>query len=237
MLSLTSATAASPLVLIVDDDVDSCEMYSACVRQAGLRVDQAYDGQEALNRALANPPDVLITDIVMPRLDGFELSRRLRTTELLRALPVIAVTARSLSDTDVERLGADGPSSVLMKPCEPIRLLAEIWRVLQPSQTARERLASLHERSLAAQGRSQVLIDQHLERREHWLALVSSRRVALLERARGEFRETLGLSLTPAEAARRWALDEESCRLLLATLVDEGFLVFRNGRFVQTGDD
>jgi CheY-like chemotaxis protein len=77
MLSLTSSTAAAPLVLIVDDDVDSCEMYSTCVKAAGLRVSLAHDGETGLSRALGSEPDLLVTDIVMPGMDGFELTRRL----------------------------------------------------------------------------------------------------------------------------------------------------------------
>jgi CheY-like chemotaxis protein len=237
MLSLTSGTAAAPLVLIADDDVDSCEMYSTCVKQAGLRVDLAHDGLTALDRALANPPDLLVTDIIMPGIDGFELSRRLRATESLHALPVIAVTARPMTSRDAERLVGDGPGSLLMKPCEPIRLLAEIWRLLQHGQTLRETSMTLFERSAAAKHRSQALFGDSVAHRKHWLTLVSSRRLHHMERVRDEFREVLGLSLTPAEAARLWSLDEEICHSMLMELVDEGFLIARNGRFMQAGSE
>ncbi len=146
-LSITSSTAAAPLVFIVDDDVDSCEMYSTCVKAAGLRVAQAHDGASAFEHALRALPDLLVTDLVMPGLDGFELTRRLRETRQMKGLPVIAVTARTIADEEVTRLEFGGPTSLLLKPCEPIRLLVEIWKLLLSGGVRRPLSAPLSDHS------------------------------------------------------------------------------------------
>jgi DNA-binding response OmpR family regulator len=231
MLSLTSSTAAAPHVLIVDDDIDSCEMYSTCVRGAGLRVSLAYDGDTGLTRALGSRPDLLVTDIVMPGLDGFELTRRLRETATLQRLPVIAVTARTMTDVDVARLQDGGPTSILLKPCEPIRLLVEIWKVLRDSEALRERAVALVERATEAHARAFEACGRTVVRRERWLTLVTSRRLRESERIRDGFAEFPGLMVTPTDASRLWGLDEASCLELLDAMVVDGFLIRCDGRY------
>lgn len=76
-------------VLLVDDDRDLLEIYSLTLEELGFMVITARDGQEALARALALQPDLIITDVNMPRMNGLELCQRLRADEQLRYTPLI----------------------------------------------------------------------------------------------------------------------------------------------------
>jgi CheY-like chemotaxis protein len=237
MLAPTSTGSAAPLVLIVDDDRDSCEMYSTCMRSSGLRVGLAHDGLEGFDLAVSAAPDLLVTDIVMPGIDGFELSRRLRETELLRGIPVIAVTARPVTQEDVDRLQTGGIASVLIKPCEPIRLLSEVWRLLNQSKGIREKSMAIRHRAARAKALAAEACGESVAQRERWLTLVSSHRIRDAERIRGDYMDMPGLALTVSDAARLWNLSEDGCENLMMSLVDEGFLVYRNGRFLKPGRD
>jgi CheY-like chemotaxis protein len=119
---------APPHVLLVEDDLDTREMYSQYLSYSGLRVTAARSGRRALESARAQRPDVIVTDIAMPDMDGYELSRRLRAERVTHDLPIIAMSGQVDATTRVP--GAD---VVLEKPCEPDRLLHEIERVLRRS--------------------------------------------------------------------------------------------------------
>lgn len=115
----------SPLVLLVEDDRDTREMYSEFLSYAGLRVEATSSASRALERARDERPDVVVTDIAMPGMDGLELSRRLRATPPTREVPIIAV-----SGNPTERARDAGCDVVLEKPCAPDRLLHAIEDVL-----------------------------------------------------------------------------------------------------------
>ena len=115
----------APLVLLVEDDRDTREMYSEFLSYSGMRVTEASSGSRALDSARAERPDVIVTDIAMPGMDGIELSRKLRASEPTRDVPIIAVTG-SLSEGAREA----GANVVLEKPCSPDELLHVIEDVL-----------------------------------------------------------------------------------------------------------
>ncbi len=206
-------------------------MYSMCVKAAGLRVVQAHDGSIGLDRALKSQPDLLVTDIVMPGIDGFELTRRLREPERLEGLPVIAVTAHPVTEADVTRLQFGGPTSILMKPCEPIRLLVEIWKLLHDSQTLRARATAIIERASIASVRAVEEYQKSLVHHERSLTLVTSRHLRESDRIREGFLELPDLIVTPSDAAFRWSIDEASCKQLLNSMVADGFLIRSRGRY------
>jgi CheY-like chemotaxis protein len=114
-----------PLVLLVEDDRDTREMYSEYLTHSGLRVDAASSGRRALERAHEHRPNVVVTDIAMPEMDGAELSRRLRADPPTRDIPIIAVTGNA-----VARAREAGCDVVLEKPCDPDYLLGVIEGVL-----------------------------------------------------------------------------------------------------------
>jgi|SRR6516164_2521686 CheY-like chemotaxis protein len=113
-------------VLLVEDDPDTREMYSRYLSYSGLRVTEARTGSRALERVREQRPDVIVTDIAMPEMDGLELSRRLRANGATHDLPIIAVSGQVS-----ERAHEAGADMVLEKPCEPDRLLHAIEDVLK----------------------------------------------------------------------------------------------------------
>lgn len=107
----------SPSVLIVEDDRDGRLLYVEWLEQAGFRVDQAHNGLQALERAFEATPDVVVTDLNIPGIDGFELTRRLRQDPRTRDVPVLAVTGYAAFAADPSRARRAGCDAVLPKPC------------------------------------------------------------------------------------------------------------------------
>ena len=116
-------------ILVADDESHILSVVSLKLRNAGYRVLTAADGQEALEVALAERPDLLITDYHMPRLSGLELCQRLRQDDATRAMPTIMLTARGyhLEPHDTEQSGI---TKMLSKPFSPRHLLATVNEVL-----------------------------------------------------------------------------------------------------------
>ena len=115
----------APLVLLVEDDRDTREMYSEFLSLSGLRVAEAPSGGRALETIREQCPDVVVTDIAMPGMDGLELSRRLRSCAPTRDVPIIAV-----SGNVSERAREAGANVVIEKPCAPDYLLHVIEDML-----------------------------------------------------------------------------------------------------------
>ena len=113
-------------VLLVEDDRDTREMYSEYLSYSGLVVTEAATGRRALERVAERRPDVVVTDIAMPEMDGLELSRRLRAGDATWDVPIIAVSGQAS-----ERAREAGADVVLEKPCEPDKLLHVIEDVLK----------------------------------------------------------------------------------------------------------
>jgi two-component system cell cycle response regulator DivK len=118
----------SPLVLVVDDDRDGREMYTATLQRAGFRVEQAADGYEAVDKGYKMRPDVILMDLLMPRLDGWEVIGWLKSNRNTTGIPIVAVTGAQPEQRELARQA--GVLSVLVKPCPPETLLNEIRRVL-----------------------------------------------------------------------------------------------------------
>jgi CheY-like chemotaxis protein len=118
---------SNPLhVLLVEDDRDTREMYSRYLSYSGLMVTEASTGRRALDSARGHCPDVVVTDIAMPEMDGLELSRRLRSEAGTRDVPIIAVSGQAS-----HRALEAGADVALEKPCEPDTLLHVIEDVLK----------------------------------------------------------------------------------------------------------
>jgi CheY-like chemotaxis protein len=112
-------------VLLVEDDRDTREMYSEYLSYSGFQVTEAQTGRRALESVRHRRPDVVVTDLAMPEMDGRELSRRLRSDRETSDLPIIAVSGQLAPG---ERIA--GADVTLEKPCEPDRLLHVIEDVL-----------------------------------------------------------------------------------------------------------
>ena len=124
-----------PLVLLVDDLEDQRDLYRQYLEFAGYEVAMARDGFEAVDRALHVHPDVIIMDLAMPGLDGFETTQRLKALETTRGIPVIALTAHG--ELPREWALTAGCVAYLKKPCYPHDLATEITSVLEKARAVR----------------------------------------------------------------------------------------------------
>jgi DNA-binding response OmpR family regulator len=118
-----------PVVLAADDDEDLLELVAFRLGRAGYTVLQARDGEEALELARRELPDLGVFDVMMPKLDGFELTRRLRADEATTRMPIILLTARG-QDTDVSEGFDAGADDYLRKPFSPQELSRRVQAML-----------------------------------------------------------------------------------------------------------
>lgn len=118
-----------PLILVVDDFEDARLLCAEYLEFRGYRVATAADGEEALRQAAELLPDLILMDLCLPLLDGWEATRRLQENQRTATLPVLALTANIARESHEEALRA-GCLAVLTKPIEPVFLEAEVRRVL-----------------------------------------------------------------------------------------------------------
>jgi DNA-binding response OmpR family regulator len=118
-----------PVVLAADDDEDILELVAFRLERSGYTVLRARDGEEALALARSEQPDLAVLDVMMPKLDGFELTRRLRADEATSSMPIILLTARA-QDSDGERGLAAGADDYIRKPFSPQDLRNRVQALL-----------------------------------------------------------------------------------------------------------
>lgn len=116
-------------ILVADDEEDVRELVAYRLTRSGYGVVEAIDGQQALELARDRKPDLAVLDVMMPRLDGYELTRKLRAEESLRSLPIILLTA-SAQENDVSRGFEAGADDYMKKPFNPDELVARVRAVL-----------------------------------------------------------------------------------------------------------
>lgn len=121
--------ALSAFVLVVDDLEDNRDLYAVYFKFAGCRVEQAADGEEALAIVARDKPDVIIMDLSMPRMDGWEATRLIKSNPRTKDVVVIVVTGHA-SPHDLQRAKAAGADEVMTKPCSPDLLLARARQLL-----------------------------------------------------------------------------------------------------------
>ena len=123
------------LVLLVDDYPDNRDIYVQFLIYSGLRVEEADNGDQALDKAFTLRPDVIVMDLSLPGLDGWEATRRLKQDPRTCDIPVIALTGHALAGHS-ERAFDAGCDAFITKPCLPERLLDEI-RAIVPAARSR----------------------------------------------------------------------------------------------------
>lgn len=123
-------------VLVADDDPDIAGFIELNLSLEGYSVQVVHDGESALAASLADPPDLVLLDVMMPVLDGVEVLRRLRATAAITALPVVLLTAKSLSADKVAGLTA-GADDYIVKPFDTLELLARVKTTLRRTADAR----------------------------------------------------------------------------------------------------
>ncbi|HTQ44345.1 MAG TPA: response regulator [Polyangiaceae bacterium] len=116
-------------VLIVDDFEDNRSMYAEFLRYAGLDVVEARDGAEAIEMARSELPDLIVMDLSLPVIDGWEATRRIKHDPLTREIPIIALTGHALEghSQGAREAGCEG---FLAKPCLPEKLLDTVNEIL-----------------------------------------------------------------------------------------------------------
>lgn len=120
-----SGAGAPRRVLIVDDEWTNREMLRAYLKRAGFAVEEANSGEQALAQAAQSPPALIMLDVQMPLMDGYETCRRLKQNPVTQSIPVLMVTAHE-NDSDTDQAQAAGASGVVRKPFDVRALLATI---------------------------------------------------------------------------------------------------------------
>ena len=118
-----------PKILVVDDEPEAVELVEFNLKQAGYAVSTAVDGAEALKKARAQPPDLIVLDVMLPEMDGFEICKTLRLEPVTARVPVIMLTAKA---AEIDRvLGLElGADDYLTKPFSPRELLLRVKKIL-----------------------------------------------------------------------------------------------------------
>jgi pilus assembly protein CpaE len=123
-------------ILIVDDDVDSLKLIGLMLQRQGYEIVVANNGQQALYKAGSEHPDLIILDVMMPDMDGYEVCRHLRQDSSTQAIPIIMFTAKTMVDDKVAGFEA-GADDYLTKPTHPAELASRVKAVLARSAAQR----------------------------------------------------------------------------------------------------
>ncbi|HUT75164.1 MAG TPA: response regulator [Armatimonadota bacterium] len=117
-------------ILAVDDERHIVRLVQVNLERAGFQVISAFDGKEALKKVESENPDLIVLDVMMPHMDGFEVLKHLKSDEKTKDIPVVMLTAKA-QDADVFRGWASGVDCYLTKPFNPIELLTFVKRIFE----------------------------------------------------------------------------------------------------------
>ena len=124
-----TSKSPKPRVLLVDDYPDAREMYTEYLQYSGFEVVEAANGMEALQRAVDAAPDIILMDLSLPVMDGWEATRRLKADARTASIPVVALTGHALAGISEGAKNA-GCDAFVTKPCLPEDLVKEIRKIL-----------------------------------------------------------------------------------------------------------
>lgn len=124
-------------ILIADDDLDSLKLIGLMLQRQGYEITVANNGHQAISKAQTEQPDLIILDVMMPDLDGYEVCRRLRRDPATQPIPIIMFTAKTMVDDKVAGFEA-GADDYLTKPTHPAELASRVKAVLARSAAQRE---------------------------------------------------------------------------------------------------
>lgn len=154
-----SASASNEFILVVDDNPTNLAVLSEALNSAGLRFRVAIDGESALVQVDRNLPDLILLDVQMPGIDGFETCRRLKANPLTRSIPVIFTTA--FSDTENKAKGfALGAVDYIPKPFDQTEVLARLQVHLKLKKLTESLEHQVHDRTAALQKMQVQLVQQ-----------------------------------------------------------------------------
>ena len=122
-------------ILVVDDEPHIVRLVEVNLQRAGYDVVKAMDGVEALEQVKAQKPDMVVLDVMMPRMDGFTVLKHLKADPETREIPVIMLTAKA-QDADIFKGWQSGVDSYLTKPFNPMELLTFVKRIFESQDYA-----------------------------------------------------------------------------------------------------
>lgn len=125
-------------ILIADDNIQNCELLEAYLSDEPYDIAMAYDGQEALNKVREFDPDLILLDIMMPKLSGYEVCQRIRKDPATRSIPILMVTALNEMG-DIEKAVHAGADDFLTKPINRIELSLRVRSLLKVRHLTTER--------------------------------------------------------------------------------------------------
>ena len=125
--------ARKKTVLLVEDNEDNLVVYRTILEHVGYHVIEARDGEEGVSRARSDEPDIILMDISIPKMDGWEATERLKADGDTSDIPIVALTAHALEEDRAKamRAGCDG---YLAKPVEPRRVVQEVEKFIGPPE-------------------------------------------------------------------------------------------------------
>lgn len=126
----------SKRILVIEDQADNRQILRDLLTSADFEVIEAADGEAGVAAAAAQRPDLILMDIQLPLLDGYEATRRIKADPALRAIPIIVITSYALSGDD-EKARAAGCDAYFSKPFSPRQLLAKVREYLPPPGSTR----------------------------------------------------------------------------------------------------
>ena len=164
----------SKRLLVVDDEPNLLRAVGACLRGEGFDVVTARSGAEALVRVAETVPDLIVSDIRMPGMDGYQLARQLRSSPRTALTPVVFLTAKDETADRIEGFRA-GVDAYLTKPFEPDELIAVVNAILQRVERTHSHIARLVSSGNPAEDASLSLQDETLTDAENRVAVAVSR--------------------------------------------------------------
>jgi len=123
-------------ILVIEDQEDNRQILQDLLTSADFEVIEAVDGEAGLAAAAAHRPDLILMDIQLPIVDGYEATRRIKANPSLRAIPIIVITSYALSGDD-DKARAAGCDAYFSKPFSPRQLLAKVREYLSPTTPTR----------------------------------------------------------------------------------------------------
>ena len=125
-----STESKASRILIVDDNQQNCELLDAYLADEGYQIEMVYDGQQTLDAVARQQPDLILLDIMMPRLSGYEVCHRLKSSEQTRAIPILMITALA-EMSDIEKGIDAGADDFLTKPINKLELITRVRSLLR----------------------------------------------------------------------------------------------------------